>query len=65
MVWVELFCFQRWFVLYEFMKEQKIDKVFCMDSDVLLYTDASEDFKNLKTLTLSHEMEILMVSKDF
>ena len=56
-VWVELFCFQRWFVLYEFMKEQKIDKVFCMDSDVLLYTDASEDFKNYKNFifTLSHE----------
>ena len=45
----ELFCFQRWFILYEFMSKEKIDNVFYIDSDVLLYhnvTDDKEFFEN-------------------
>ena len=38
----ELFCFQRWFILLEFMIDHEIDKVFVCDSDVLLYTDIDE-----------------------
>lgn len=39
----ELFCFQRWFILKEFMKVNHLKKCFCMDSDVMLYTDITKD----------------------
>jgi len=45
----ELFCFQRWFILFEYMRDNKIDEIFYIDSDVLLYTDVNDDreyFKN-------------------
>ncbi len=41
----ELFCIQRWFILYEFMKKNNINQCFIMDSDVLLY-DKVEKYKN-------------------
>lgn len=40
--WFEMFCFQRWFVLYEFMEQHSLTKVFVADSDVLLYCDVSD-----------------------
>lgn len=37
----ELFCYQRWFAIYEYMSEQNLKDVWCMDSDVLLFEDLS------------------------
>lgn len=42
----ELFCFQRWFMIYEFLKKHNISQCFIMDSDVLLY----EPIDRYKTL---------------
>ena len=38
----ELFCYQRWFAIYEYMLEQNLKDVWCMDSDVLLYCNIEE-----------------------
>ena len=32
----ELFCFQRWFCVLDFIKEQKMEHFVCIDSDYLL-----------------------------
>ena len=37
----ELFCYQRWFCVYEYMKKHNLDDVFSLDSDVLVYEDLS------------------------
>lgn len=37
----ELVCIERWFVLYAFMVDKKIDKCVYLDSDVLVYSDLS------------------------
>jgi hypothetical protein len=39
----ELFCFQRWFVLHEFMREQGLNRALYLDSDVLLFSDVTKD----------------------
>ncbi len=51
----ELFCFQRWFILKEFMRAKKLEKCVCIDSDVLLYADVTEEQKKFadRDLTLS------------
>ncbi|MFK7694095.1 hypothetical protein [Paenibacillus sp. HJGM_3] len=36
-----LFCFQRWLILREFMRHHKLAKCCYLDSDVLLYTDVN------------------------
>lgn len=41
----ELFCFQRWLVLKNFMTASKLEKCLYIDSDVLLYTNVTEDQK--------------------
>lgn len=35
----ELFCLQRWFILYEFLSAHKCDRALYLDSDVLVYSD--------------------------
>lgn len=55
----ELFCFQRWFVVDEFINSEGLDKFLHIDSDVLLYADFSKelefiDFINNYDLTYSH-----------
>lgn len=40
----ELFCFQRWFILKNFMLTNKLDVVFYIDSDVLLYSDVNKEW---------------------
>lgn len=40
----ELFCFQRWFVLLEFMERENVDTCLHLDSDVLLFADAQEEW---------------------
>ncbi|WP_199621700.1 hypothetical protein [Paenibacillus alkalitolerans] len=37
-----LFCFQRWFVLRDYMRKQGIQKCCYIDSDVMLYTDVNK-----------------------
>ena len=39
----ELYCFQRWFVLQSFLKEQRIEACLYLDSDVLLFADATRE----------------------
>ncbi len=41
----ELFCFQRWFILNEFLAEQGIEKCLYLDSDVMLFADAAAEQK--------------------
>jgi len=52
----ELFCIQRWFVLRDFMKAQKLDKVIYLDSDVLVYDDLTAQQKrfNHAGMTICH-----------
>ena len=38
----ELFCFQRWFILKEFMINSKLDFVFACDSDLMIFEDLSK-----------------------
>jgi hypothetical protein len=37
----ELFCFQRWFVLLSFMRSRQLEACLYLDSDVLLFADAT------------------------
>lgn len=53
----ELFCFQRWFVIEEFVNSEGIDRFLHIDSDVLLYTDFSKEFEFIdfiKNYDLTH-----------
>src|SRR5437870_5654360 len=51
----ELVCFQRWFVLREFMREKGLDRCVYLDSDVMAYTDLAGEFGRFaeKDLTLT------------
>lgn len=40
----ELFCFQRWFVIRDFIRSQKMQHFLCLDSDVLLYCNVDDVF---------------------
>jgi len=53
----ETFCFQRWFILYEYMKTENIDKCFYLDSDIMFYGNAEEEAEKFKQfdLTLIHK----------
>jgi len=53
---VELFCFQRWFVLEEFMARRGLKRCLYIDSDILLYANAEQEIKNYDQFdfTLSH-----------
>lgn len=52
----ELFCFSRWFILRNFMNHNKIDNVFYIDSDVMLYQDMEKEWDKFSsyTMTLIH-----------
>ncbi|MEO1377862.1 MAG: hypothetical protein AAFW70_27005, partial [Cyanobacteria bacterium J06635_10] len=39
----EMFCFQRWFILRDFMRKNQIKKCVHIDSDILLYANISEE----------------------
>lgn len=45
----ELSCFQRWFVIKEFCEKEDIENFFYCDSDVFLFCNVSEEFKNFST----------------
>ena len=38
----EIFCYQRWLCVYEYMKKHHLDDVFSLDSDVLVYDDLTK-----------------------
>lgn len=38
----ELFCFQRWFIILEYMKKHNIDKAYYQDSDVIIDCDLTQ-----------------------
>ena len=40
----ETFCFQRWFIINEFVKKHNIETFLCMDSDFLFFCNVSETF---------------------
>lgn len=40
----ELFCFQRWFIIREFIRSEKMSSFLCLDSDALLYCDVDKVF---------------------
>lgn len=43
----ELRCFSRWFIIRDFMTAYNIDTAFVFDSDLLLFTNISEELKNV------------------
>lgn len=55
----ELFCFQRWFILRDFMIKNSMKKCFYMDSDLMVYTNIQEEQKKFEEyeLTLSSSPE--------
>ncbi|MBN2640714.1 MAG: hypothetical protein JXR78_03590 [Victivallales bacterium] len=58
----ELFCFQRWFILEEFIRKSgKYDQVFVCDSDVLLYSDID---KLAKRYWQDYELGLIIYSDD-
>ncbi|HPO49251.1 MAG TPA: hypothetical protein PLO89_02905 [Spirochaetota bacterium] len=40
----ELFCFQRWFIIKDFIEKNGINDFLYLDSDTLLFCDANEEF---------------------
>lgn len=44
----ELLCFQRWFILRDFLIAHDIDKCVYLDSDVLLYGNVTEDMSKFR-----------------
>lgn len=52
----ELFCFNRWFVLKNYMKKNGLSKIFYVDSDVLLFTNVNSEYKKYEQyeFTLLH-----------
>jgi hypothetical protein len=49
----ELFCFERWFILLEYMTKNSLDFIFHIDSDVMLYANASELSKNFSASAMA------------
>lgn len=49
----ELVCLQRWMVLHEFMEAKGIDRCLYLDSDILLYGDATEDARRFQAFGMT------------
>jgi hypothetical protein len=45
----ELFCFQRWFVINEFLEKHQLNNFLYLDSDLMLYCKADEYFSNFNS----------------
>ncbi len=50
----ELICLERWFVLRDFMKEKGFERVFHLDSDVMLYAAIEEELKHYLELDFTY-----------
>lgn len=51
--WFEIICFKRYFLLYEFMKKENINKCILCDSDLMIYINFNEiniDFTNIELM---------------
>lgn len=53
---IELMCFQRWFILKDFMEKHDIDVSFHIDSDMMLYANTDMEYHKFAQFdfTLSH-----------
>jgi hypothetical protein len=53
----EIFCFQRWYILLEFLVNNQIEKCLYLDSDTMLYTDITKEQKKFAQFdfTLSYK----------
>lgn len=53
----ELICFQRWFILKDFLLANKISRCLYLDSDIMLYTDVTADSGKFAhfDFTLAHQ----------
>jgi hypothetical protein len=53
----ELICFQRWFILRDFLLANKIRRCLYLDSDMMLYTDVTQDSEKFAhfDFTLTHQ----------
>jgi hypothetical protein len=49
----ELICFERWFVLLDFMEKESLDVVVHLDSDVMLFNDLGEIVRGFDKNTLA------------
>lgn len=49
----ELFCFQRWLILRDFMLLQRIERAVYVDSDMLIYDNFDEDWDLIKNTPLA------------
>ncbi len=49
----ELFCFQRWFILAEFIRQHQPERLVHLDSDILVYHDLAQEFPRLETSDLA------------
>lgn len=49
----ELLCFQRWFILKEFMRKNDLQFCFHIDSDVLLYTNLAQEFEKFSPFEMT------------
>jgi len=49
----ELWCFQRWFVVKDFMIANHIEKCLCIDSDIMLYANVTEEQKKFAKFGLT------------
>jgi hypothetical protein len=45
---IEIFCFSRWFIMRDFMKENHIEAALYIDSDVLYFSNATKEFKRFE-----------------
>jgi hypothetical protein len=54
----ELICFQRWFILKDFLLANKINRCLYLDSDIMLYTDVTADSEKFAhfDFTLAHQI---------
>jgi len=52
----EIFCYQRWFILKNYMEKNSLDVIFYTDSDVMLFVDVNEEWIkfNQYDMTLLH-----------
>ncbi len=52
----EIFCYLRWFIILQYMKDNKLDVIFHIDSDVLMFANPDTEFEKFKNFdfTLTH-----------
>ncbi len=49
----ELFCFQRWFILKDFMARQGLEACFYLDSDVMVYDNLTPEHQRLQSYKIA------------